>query len=316
MFTLVTSAAVLLQMLSYLTCPPGCKQTPPLPQVEGPLAATAEVTEERAPPPAAAAGDAEGASNPRASEGGGGGGSVVIRVAGFTLRGARGVIPGYGRAAFDVEFAPLVPGGCSGCCGSGACAARACLPRCCQPAVSTLTPQSHARTHTHTIITHTHTPAQAPLRCRCWCVSLRPAPAACVCRRSASRSRASGATCRCRPKRRSLTSSELGGGRGPCTVGTEATHTPVQHAHTHTRRVYTLSAASCDLKSLQVLAACSMHVFKRIASATQNVSPPCRCVTPGRRYAAALVLRNAGPTAMKAQVRAAVAGSCIHQTPH
>lgn len=90
-------------------------------RVAGQLAATAEeVDEAEEAAPAAGGGNGEGggsddvAAAPAGDDTAGGAGSTTgvgaIRVAGFTLRGARGVIPGYGQAAFAVEFAPLVPG--------------------------------------------------------------------------------------------------------------------------------------------------------------------------------------------------------------
>jgi hypothetical protein len=92
----------------------------PNPQkVEGPLAASAETVHDAGDCPGDSGADGSWPSSPppdpRSSAEGGRGAAAASRggtisVAGFAVRAARGVVPGYGEAAFSVEFAPLVPG--------------------------------------------------------------------------------------------------------------------------------------------------------------------------------------------------------------
>jgi hypothetical protein len=100
----------------------------PASQVEGPLAATAEVSDSgrtAGEPDAGSVSSLGGSPAPPEGHPDGaasaGARGARIRVAGFTLSGARGIVPGYGRTEFAVQFAPIVPGARPAGRGAGRC---------------------------------------------------------------------------------------------------------------------------------------------------------------------------------------------------
>jgi hypothetical protein len=98
-----------------------CAHLHPAKQVEGPLAATAEVINDDEAAGWAGGDESldrsisnrittvqqqeEGEEQQRAAAA-----VTSVSVAGFTIHRAKGVLPGYGQTTFKVEFAPLVPG--------------------------------------------------------------------------------------------------------------------------------------------------------------------------------------------------------------
>ena len=242
--------------------------------VEGPLAATAEVAacgNGGGGSNDGAKGDDDGAGGGDADDDGGGGGKAdvagkrgaassadgaaaattsTIRVANFTLMGARGVVPGYGRASFLVEFAPHVPGE------SG-------RPYSC---VESFNAHHHAPAPTRDPSMgqnppHKTTPGpvEVPLVVRFRL--LEP-------------------------------SSQHGGGAAPAAPASSAADTappPPQCGALRPR----------DAEQRLVLAA----VGRALPVSADRSVLDFGCVAPGGRYAAALVLRNAGAAALKARVQ-------------